>query len=206
MKFPSRGLYAITDTALTPGPRLLQAVGAALCGGAVAVQYRDKSGDRTRRRAEARALAVFCRAHDVPLLINDDVTLAGECGADGVHLGGGDMALDTARRLLGPAAIIGVSCYNELARVERAAAEGADYVALGSFFPSPTKPQARRAVPALLREAQRRVAVPVVAIGGITADNGTQLVRAGADLLAVISDLFGAEDIEEAARRIANLF
>lgn len=201
-RLPHRGVYAITD-----GPRddLVEAVLAALAGGARLVQYRDKGTDRARREIEARALASLCRSHDVPLIVNDDVDLALTAGADGVHLGADDASLAEARVRLGAQAIIGVSCYDSIERARHLATAGADYLAFGTFFPSPTKPSARRADPALLREA-RAIGLPLVAIGGINADNARLLVDAGADYLAVISAVFGAADITAATRELASRF
>jgi thiamine-phosphate pyrophosphorylase len=142
----------------------------------------------------------------VLFIVNDDVTLAKETQADGVHLGREDASLVQARAQLGPKVIIGLSCYNELARVETAQAQGADYVAFGRFFPSRTKP---RAVPAnldLLREAKKKLRIPVVAIGGITPENGASLIAAGADALAVIEGVFGQADVRAAATRYSRLF
>jgi thiamine-phosphate pyrophosphorylase len=197
-----RGLYAITD-----GPRgnLLVAAEAALAGGACVLQYRDKSTDHDRRHAEAVALQVLCLAHGVPLIINDDIALAAAVGAAGVHLGEQDADIAAARTRLGPAAIIGASCYDSLPRARQLAAAGADYLAFGAFFPSPTKPEARHAPTSLLRDAAA-LGLPRVAIGGITPDNGGALIDAGADLLAVISGVFGAADVRAAARRYADLF
>ncbi len=201
-----RGLYAITagDTATAIG--LTEQVARAMTGGAQVIQYRDKSGDPMKRLAEADALSRICRRAGVPLLINDDVTLAAQVSAAGVHLGSDDATLATARNRLGPTALIGVSCYNDFGRAEQAAADGADYVAFGSFHPSPTKPLAVAADPALLIRARRELTVPAVAIGGITPENGRALIDAGASMLAVISGVFGATDIEAAARRYADLF
>lgn len=199
-----RGLYAITDSHLLAG-RLLPAVAAALAGGAVAVQYRDKSGDHARRREEATALLALCRHHGVPLLINDDIDLAAAIGADGVHLGRGDSALPEARARLGPQALIGATCHDSLAHAAEAAAQGASYLAFGAMYPSGTKPGATPAPPSRLREA-RRFGLPLVAIGGITADNAAPLVQAGADSVAVISDLWTAPDITRRARAFAALF
>ncbi len=201
-----RGLYAITDEQLIPDERLVEAVAQAIQGGAVMVQYRSKHRDRARRLWEAQDLVSLCRPLGVPLIVNDDIEVAREAGAAGVHLGRDDGEIAQARALLGPTAIIGVSCYNELERAIAAERAGADYVAFGSFFPSAVKPEAAHAELPLLREAKARLTVPVVAIGGITADNGAQLVAAGADQLAVITAVFGADDIAAAARRIANLF
>jgi thiamine-phosphate pyrophosphorylase len=201
-----RGLYALTDSTLIPEDRLIPAVAAAIAGGAVLVQYRDKSGDAAKRAWEAQDLVNLCRPLGVPLIINDDVALAAAVGADGVHLGRDDGDIAAARAALGPGALIGVSCYNELERARAAEAAGADYVAFGSFFPSSVKPGAVRAEVDLLRQARQQLNVPLVAIGGINADNGALLIEAGADLLAVISDVFGQSDIRAAARRIAGLF
>ena len=200
--FPSQGLYAITDG---PRPDLLAAAAAALRGGTALLQYRDKSGDDAQRRAEAEALLGLCRQHDVPLIINDDVELAAHIGADGVHLGQSDAAIASARQRLGADAIIGASCYASLDRARQLAAAGATYLAFGAFFPSATKPHAQRASPDLLREA-RVLALPLVAIGGITPDNALPLLAAGADFIAVVSGVFGAPDPESAAGRYSELF
>lgn len=201
-----RGLYAIADTGLIPGEQLIEAVAFAIQGGAMMIQYRDKSHDAIKRQWEAQDLVNLCRPLGVPLIVNDDAQLAAQIRAHGVHLGKEDADISEARALLGSNAIIGVSCYNEIERAIAAEKAGADYVAFGSFFPSTTKPNAVKAEPALLREAKQRLRIPVVAIGGITADNGAPLVEAGADLLAVITDLFGSRDIRAAAERIAQLF
>lgn len=197
-----KGLYAITD-----GPRadLLSAARAALEGGATMLQYRDKTHDAARRSCEACALATICGEFEVPLIVNDDVELALACGATGVHLGEDDHGIAEARAGLGGDAIIGVSCYDSLQRAREAAAAGADYLAFGAFFPSTTKPGARRAKPDLLRNA-RKFGLPLVAIGGITAENGRSLIEAGADFLAVVSGVFGATDIRAAAHQYKNLF
>ena len=201
-----RGLYAITDTALLADSVLVERVGQAIRGGATVIQYRDKQLPDESRRHQADALAALCSSHGVPLIINDDVALAAAVGAAGVHLGENDADLQAARRLLGTDAIIGVSCYNRLELALQAAASGADYVAFGRFFPSSTKPGAVQALPALLTEARQVLDIPVVAIGGITPENGRALVSAGAGLLAVIHGIFGQQDIEAAARRYSALF
>ena len=196
------GLYAITD-----GPRddLVAACEAAIDGGAVLLQYRDKTDDAARRLAEARALADLCARRQVALIVNDDVDLALASGAMGVHLGEDDADIASARAKLGPCAIVGVSCYDSIERARALAAAGADYLAFGAFFPSPTKPGARKATPVLLREA-KSLGAPLVAIGGITAANGAPLIEAGANYLAVISAVFGARDVRAAARSFAALF
>ncbi|KLD62148.1 thiamine phosphate synthase [Dyella japonica] len=201
-KLQGRGLYVITDG---PRPDLFQAVAQALAGGARLLQYRDKTGDHARRLTEARAIRALCAARQVPLIINDDVALAHAAGAAGVHLGEEDGDVAAARAVLGDAAIIGVSCYDSLARARELAAAGVDYIAFGAFFPSPTKPHARRASFDLLRQSAA-LDVPRVAIGGITPDNAQSLIDAGADYLAVVSAVFGDPDVRGAAARFAQLF
>lgn len=200
------GLYAITDSALIPAPRLVDAVEQAILGGAKLIQYREKNADFQQRLQQAQALNALCRGHGIALIINDDVELASRVGAAGVHLGQDDPALATAQARLGKSAIIGVSCYNRLDLALTAAHAGASYVALGSFYPSPTKPNTVRADIALLSQARQVLSLPIVAIGGITPTNGEALVKAGADLLAVISGVFGQADIRAAARAYAELF
>jgi thiamine-phosphate pyrophosphorylase len=201
------GLYALTpdldDTAL-----LVAKVTAALEGGAGAVQYRHKTASDTLRRTQAHALARLHAARGAIYVVNDDPALAAAVGADGVHLGADDASIVAARELLGPDRLIGVSCYDDLVRAREAVLQGADYVAFGSFFASSTKPGARRADVALL-SAARALGVPVVAIGGIDADNAPTLIDAGADAVAVISDVFAHDDahaIRAAAAAIAACF
>jgi len=193
------GLYAVTDATLQAPEQLAVSVSRAIDGGAALVQYRDKSGNSRLRLRQANALADLCRARGIPLIINDDVKLARNCGAQGVHLGKDDAELQSARRLLGNEAIIGVSCYNNLSLARQAAELGADYVAFGRFFPSQTKPGAVRASPDLIRQAKQELSLPVAAIGGITPGNAGQLVDAGADMLAVVNGVFAAADIRGAA-------
>jgi thiamine-phosphate pyrophosphorylase len=203
---PASGLYVITDGRLIPTGRMVARVSQAIDGGAALIQYREKHLSRQERLREATALSALCRERDVPLVINDDIELAAACGAAGVHLGRDDAPVEHARRRLGPQAIIGVSCYNLLDRARAAAGLGATYVAFGRFFPSASKPEAVAATPALLTLARREIRLPIVAIGGITPRNGAELVRAGADLLAVIHGVFGQADVPGAARSYAALF
>jgi thiamine-phosphate pyrophosphorylase len=199
-----RGLYAVTpDT--TDTARLVAAVAAALEGGAAAVQYRNKSNDPFLRDAQAHALARVFAARGGIHIVNDDPALARAVGADGVHIGSDDGSIEAARAIVGPERLVGVSCYDDLRLAAAAVEAGADYVAFGSFFPSSTKPGARRADIALLREA-RSLGVPVVAIGGINADNAATLFDAGADAVAVIAAVFGhasGEAVRDAADAIA---
>lgn len=200
------GLYAIADTQYLDDARLMPAVGEAIAGGARIVQYRDKKHGAADRARQATELASVCRQHGTLFIINDDVELAKQAQAAGVHLGREDASLAQARAQLGSQAIIGVSCYNELARAVQAQNEGADYVAFGSFFPSRTKPQAVRPGLELLCAAKQKLHIPVVAIGGITPENGAHLLAAGADALAVIEGVFGQTDVRAAAERYARLF
>lgn len=202
---PIRGLYAITpDEADTA--ELLRKARLALLGGASVLQYRNKIADAALRLKQAGALRELTREFAVALIVNDDATLAQQVDAEGVHLGGADASVADARALLGGGRLIGVSCYNRVALAQEAVRLGADYVAFGSFFASTVKPEAVVATLDLLRQARRELAVPIVAIGGITPQNGAQLLEAGADALAVISAVFSASDIEGAAREFSNLF
>ncbi len=203
MHQPLYGLYAITNGGTTH--ELLTRVGAAIEGGARIIQYRDKSNNHPRRLEQARALRTLCRQQQRLFIINDDIELALASDADGVHLGKEDGHLADARRQLGDR-IIGVSCYNDWFRAAAAQAAGADYVAFGAFFPSRTKPDAPRAEATLLERARAELTIPCVAIGGISAGNGGPLIRAGADMLAVVDGIFGQAEITAAARQYAELF
>jgi thiamine-phosphate pyrophosphorylase len=189
-----RGLYAITPEL----PDMAERVRAALEGGIALLQYRRKRRDLD----EAREIAALTKRFAVPLIVNDDVELALEIGAQGAHLGAEDGDLALARRRLGER-ILGASCYNDLELARRAVAAGADYVAFGSVFASPTKPEAVRAPLALF---STDLGVPLCAIGGITLENAPQAIAAGADLVAVISDLFDAPDIAARAAQYQRLF
>ena len=192
-----RGLYLITPDARDPS-RLLERV-LPLLPFAACLQLRAKSMDDSLLRDAGARLREACADARVPFIVNDDARLAQELAADGVHLGEHDGGIAGARALLGEDAIIGVSCYDDLERARTLTAQGADYLAFGAFFPSPTKPHARRASLDLLRDSAV-FGLPRVAIGGITPDNAGPLVAAGADLLAVISGVFDAPDPIKAAR------
>ena len=200
-----RGLYAVTDSTLS-GAALVHQVAQAIQGGAVMIQYRDKSTDAGQRLWQANDLQMLCQSLRVPLIINDDIELAAQCHAAGVHLGKDDASIAQARAALGAQAIIGVSCYASLPRALTAQAAGADYVAFGSCFASPTKPAVERVALDVLRAARTALTIPIAAIGGITPDNGRALIDAGVDLLAVVSGVFTAADISAAARGYALLF
>ncbi len=200
MKAPVVGLYVITAASRTRS--LEQSVAEAIAGGARVVQYRDKTQDAARRKLEALALAALCREQDVTFIVNDDVDLAAAVGADGVHIGQDDAAVAQARAALGEQALIGVSCYNDLARAERALAAGADYLAFGSVYRSATKPQAPTAPLSIFAEARALTDKPLVAIGGIYATNIAEVTAAGADAVAVIDAVFAAPDIRSAAAEL----
>jgi len=205
-----RTLYAVTPDGLAADPqRLREACAAAIAGGARLLQYRDKQSPPDLRRGNAEALLALCRAQGARFIINDDAALAAAIGADGVHLGKTDGAIETARSLLGPDALIGASCASDLLHAERVLAQGASYVAFGRFFASTTKPDAPPAAPAVLGHARTRFDVPICAIGGVTPDNGALLLAAGADWLAAVDGLFGRGDpagIERRARAYCALF
>jgi thiamine-phosphate pyrophosphorylase len=201
---PIKGLYAVTpdlaDTAV-----LVSKVQTALSSGARLVQYRNKTVDGSTRREQAQALLDLCRHNGATLIINDDVALARSLDADGVHVGREDAAVRDARAQLGRGKIVGASCYDNIEKARLAAADGADYIAFGSFFASTVKPGAVRP-PLSLLTAARMLGLPVVAIGGITLANAQQLVDAGADAIAVISALFAAQDIAVATRAFCRFF
>jgi thiamine-phosphate pyrophosphorylase len=202
---PIRGLYVITPDELS-SEVLIARVADAIEGGARMVQYRRKGLDFAAKLAEARAVAELCRVGGVLFIVNDDPRLAAEVGADGVHLGRDDGTVAAARAIVGERAVVGVSCYDQLDLAVAAERCGADYVAFGSFFPSSVKPGAVRPPLRLLAEARAAVSCPVVAIGGITLDHAPELVAAGADALAVISDIFQAIDVSARSRAYACLF
>lgn len=199
------GLYAITPD-LADTARLLRMADAALSGGARLLQYRNKVADSALRLEQARGLAKMCRAHAVPLIINDHLDLALAVDAEGLHIGAEDGSIEEAHRKLGPGRILGVTCYRKIENALEAARIGASYVAFGGFFASPVKGGTGGAPMSILGEAKRRAGLPVVAIGGITVDNAPQLIAAGADSVSVITALFGAPDIKAAAERFRALF
>ena len=208
------GLYAITRSPSHPSNQASQTlildVERALRGGASIIQYRDKRPDSVnyhlQREATAQQLRNLTRQYNALLIINDDAALAHLCNADGVHLGRDDGSLLEARKLLGANAIIGISCYNQYSLAQQAANHGADYVAFGRFFPSRTKPSAALANCELLSRAKQELRIPIVAIGGITPENGKILLDAGASMLAVVDGLFGQSDVYTATQNFRPLF
>jgi thiamine-phosphate pyrophosphorylase len=203
MKFPARGLYAITQTDAKSNDTIINEVTAAIKGGAVIVQYRDKNPQTSIFIASE--LVKLCHQHNIPLLINDNVELAKQVGADGVHLGKEDGAVSQAKKILGNDAIIGISCYNSVELALTAQLQGATYAAFGRFFPSTSKPLAAPAEIETLHQAKRELTIPIVAIGGILPNNGAQLIAAGADFLAVIGGIFDRQP-EESAKAYQALF
>ena len=196
-----RGLYAITpDIADTAA--LATKVEQALKAGVALLQYRNKIISKDKRLLQARELALLARGYGVPFIVNDDVEVALAVGANGVHLGKDDGEIAAARAKL-PGRILGASCYGDPDQAGAAVRAGASYVAFGSVFPSSTKPDAVRAPLSLFRS---ELGVPLCAIGGITVENAPELIAAGADLLAVISDLFDASDIAARAAQYRKLF
>lgn len=199
-----RGLYVITDTQLIPQDNFVATVEQAILGGARVVQYRDKILPATVRYQQACELQELCQKYSIPLIINDDIELARQVGATGVHLGKHDDWTQVTQ-LCGELKV-GISCYNQVALAQHAVTQGANYVAFGSFFASTIKPHATPAPLEILQYARQSITCPIVAIGGITPENGRLLVELGADNLAVISGVFGQADVAAAAARYAHLF
>ena len=201
----SGGLYVITDCENLTDKDLLYKTEKLLNVGVSLFQYRNKDVDRNKNRALALKLQFLCQKYQTPFIINDDLMLAKEITADGIHLGRDDADIQLAKKTLGDV-IIGISCYNDIERAVIAEQGGADYVAFGAFYPSISKPQAPAATLDLLHESRARVTIPVVAIGGITPENGKQLINAHVDFLAVISGLYSASDIINATKAYNKLF
>ena len=207
MKSILSGLYGITDSTLMPTlEQMLQQVAQSLEGGARIIQYRDKSSDHTKRFSQASALNDLCMKYSVPLLINDDIELAYNVNAAGVHLGQSDGNIQNARNRLGPDAIIGITCHDSLSLAKSAEFQGANYLAFGAFFPSKTKPDAKSAPINLLHQSKQKLSLPIVAIGGISMDNAHQIITAGADMVAVIHALYAQDDIKATAEQFRQQF
>jgi len=200
------GLYAITDNHLTPPNTLLDQVAAALRGGAQIIQFRDKISPPAVKQKLAQDLRALTRAYGASLIINDDVTLAAQINADGVHLGQQDTQIDEARWVLGTNAIIGATCHGDIALAQNAVDAGANYLAFGRFFPSNTKPGAPLAQLDLIAEFIQQCPLPSVAIGGITLNNAQPLLDAGFAMLAVVQDVFDRPNIEEHCQHYQLLF
>ncbi|MCD6489578.1 MAG: thiamine phosphate synthase [Thermodesulfobacterium sp.] len=201
------GLYVITDEKLTPyeNNKILDKVEKALKGGAKIVQLRDKKNPDEFLISYAQTLKKLCHRYNAIFVVNDRVELALKVNADGVHLGKDDLSISSARKILKDK-IIGVSCYGDLKRAKEMENLSADYVAFGSFFPSPTKPEAEIVDKKIILEAKKILKIPICAIGGITLERAKELIEFGADMIAVISDIWKAENIAERARGYKKLF
>ena len=195
------GLYVITNEDLMPEAFFLDMAKAAIQAGVSILQYRDKSSDKAKRLFQAKNLKALCDKQHVVFIINDDIDLARQVNADGIHIGKDDLSIKEAREQIGPNKIIGVSCYNQLSLATEAISHGADYIAFGSFFGSSVKPDAPHATTELIPSLKLKHNTPVCCIGGITLENLPQLLEAGADMLAVISDIFSQPDNEKIANR-----
>jgi len=199
------GLYAITPD-IADTDTLLLRTRAALTGGARVLQYRNKTASAALRREQAKALQALCMEFAVPLIINDHLDLALDVDSAGLHLGSDDGDIAAARAQLGPAKLLGASCYDRIELAQSAVSAGADHIAFGSFFASSIKPDAVRPPVDLITRAKNEFRLPVVAIGGITRHNAPQLIAAGVDAVAVISAVFTAPDVAAAAREFQDLF
>ena len=200
-----RGLYVIADTATIEENQLLEKAGHSIAAGCRVLQYRDKSQDQRKRLRQASQLHSMCKDAGIIFIINDDAELAMQVNADGVHCGKNDATVSDIRYSY-PDLLIGASCYDSVQRAKEAVAAGADYVAFGRFFASTTKPAATPANIDILRQAKRQLKNPVVAIGGILAENAGILISSGADAVAVIGGVFNKPDVYQSSRIICELF
>lgn len=194
-------LYAVTDRGWTGEQTLYQQVEAALKGGATLIQLREKNMPEPEFIKEAREMAVLCHSYGTALIINDNVQVALKSGADGVHVGLEDLPVKTIRQQVPEDFIIGATA-KTIEQAKRAEKEGADYLGVGAVFPSPTKTNAVRITTGELKEICGSVSIPAVAIGGITYDNAAELAGGGMKGMAVVSAVFGAADIEKAAKNL----
>lgn len=201
-----RGLYAITDASVFDPDVLSRQVGEVIDGGAVMIQFRHKTTDHGLYQSLAGAVIETCRASETPCILNDHMFMAHILGSDGAHLGQTDGSLSEARQLLGDQAILGRTCHKSKGLMEEAVRDGASYCAFGRLFESETKPNANGLSLSHLSELVEQCPVPAVAIGGITADNGRQVLETGVSMLAVSAAVFRARDIGNAARRLTQLF
>lgn len=201
-----QGIYGITDDKLLSPDTFYTKIEEALKGGLCALQYRSKDSSYLSKKETAGKLLPLCRSYNTPLIINDDVALCLDISADGVHLGRSDTALAEAREALGSDAIIGITCHNDFELATQAQAGSASYAAFGRFFNSSTKPSAPPASIDVLRRASKELQIPTVAIGGINAENGGQLVAAGASMLAVVNSLFAGNDVTANLEALNNLY
>jgi len=206
MNMPNTGgLYAITDCENISADELLSKTESILRVGVALFQYRNKTDDQSKKQALAIELQSLCKQYITPFIVNDDLKLAKAIAADGIHLGQHDTNIETARKVLGDK-IIGISCYNDFNRAVSAEQSGADYIAFGSFFQSATKPDAAKANIELIIKSKEKFNIPVVAIGGITPENGKQLINAKVDFLAIINGIYSTDDAAASTLAYNNLF
>lgn len=200
-----KGLYLVTpdwdDT-----QKMLDATEAGLRGGAALVQYRHKTATPELRKEQASRLQALCRRYGRPFIINDFVELCMELDADGIHVGGTDMAIAQVRAAVGPSKIVGASCYGSMQLAREAHQAGASYVAFGGFYPSRVKKYEVSTPPEIVAQAKKEIPLPNVVIGGMTQQNAFPLVQQGADMVAVISSVYMVDDPETAARGFSDLF
>jgi len=201
-----RGLYAITHHDRLTLKKLISDVELVLQGGASIIQFRDKNSQKTEKLIRAEALQKLCKDYQSVFLINDDIQLCKKINADGVHLGINDASITTARQMLGDEKIIGATCHNSIELALQAQALGADYIALGKFFPSITKNEAPLADISCIDHIKSQCSLPIVAIGGITLDNAPSLLACHVNAIAVINALFSEADIKQRAQQFSNLF
>ena len=199
-----KGLYAITDSKLM-GSDLISKTEQAILGGINILQYRNKTAPLEQQEQEALKLVQLCKKNNVLFLVNDNVELALKVNADGVHLGQQDTPLQKAREQLGKDKIIGITCHDKIELAVEAQKYGADYVAFGRFFNSQTKPTASPAELSLISESKKSISIPIVAIGGITQEMASLLLKEGVDMLAVIHAIFGQDDILSATHQFVEI-
>lgn len=206
MKANLKGLYVITDKKLISRDRFVETVEQSIKGGAGIVQLREKDTPVYQIIEIGIELLKVTKRYNVPLIINDSPELAKEIGADGVHLGGDDKSIKEARKILGDNSIIGATCYNEIERGLDAVGNGADYVAFGTPYYTPTKPERQpTSIETLIQAVKLITEIPIFAIGGITRENARPILGTGVDGIAVITSIYGSPDPENAARELAQL-
>jgi len=207
MKNNLRGLYVITDKKLIDRDQFVLTVEKSIKGGASIVQLREKDTPEKEIIDLGRQILKVTKQYNVPLIINDSPELTREIGADGVHLGGEDCSITKARELLGNNAIIGVTCYNEINRGLYAVQNGADYVAFGTPYYTPTKPEREPTSIDTLKKAVSLIkTIPIFAIGGITKENAGPILETGVNGIAIITSIFGSTDPETSARELTKLY
>lgn len=194
-------LYAVTDRAWTGTLTLYQQIEQAILGGATCIQLREKNLDEETFIKEAIQVRKLCHKHGIPLIINDNLKVALESGADGIHVGNDDMPVKEIRKIAGEDFIIGATA-KTIAQAKEAEKAGANYLGVGAVFPSPTKTNAIRITSEALREICSSVRIPVVAIGGITEENMAEITGCGMKGIAVVSAIFSAEDIRTATGKL----